>query len=111
MENQHRKIVGYRELTQDDIDLMNRIKAAGRELLVLHDAVVARIKSDRVAAETVRREGISAADQAEQETLQGSVDHILSGVAEPERWAAIAKTDLQTGVMALVRAVAQPTDC
>ena len=28
--------------------------------------------------------------------------------AEPERWAAIGKTDIQTGIMALVRAVAQP---
>ena len=28
--------------------------------------------------------------------------------AEPQRWAAIGKTDIQTGIMALVRAVAQP---
>ena len=27
MENQHRKITGYRELNQDEIDLMNEIKA------------------------------------------------------------------------------------
>ncbi|WP_437128540.1 Acb2/Tad1 domain-containing protein, partial [Pseudomonas aeruginosa] len=27
------------------------------------------------------------------------------------RWAAIAKTDIQTGVMALVRAIAQPEGC
>jgi hypothetical protein len=31
-------------------------------------------------------------------------------IAEPLRWAAIAKTDIQTGFMALVRAVAQPTN-
>lgn len=31
--------------------------------------------------------------------------------AEPARWAAIAKTDIQTGVMALVRAIAQPEGC
>lgn len=29
MDNQHRKISGYRELTQEDIDLMNRVKAKG----------------------------------------------------------------------------------
>lgn len=29
MENQHRKIKGYRELTQEEIDLMNEIKAQG----------------------------------------------------------------------------------
>jgi hypothetical protein len=28
--------------------------------------------------------------------------------AEPHRWAAIGKTDIQTGIMALVRAIAQP---
>lgn len=35
MDNQHRKISGYRELTQDEIDLMNRIKAFGPELEAL----------------------------------------------------------------------------
>ena len=29
MENQHRKIKGYRELTQEEIDLMNMIKEKG----------------------------------------------------------------------------------
>ena len=29
MENQHRKIKGYRELTQVEIDLMNEIKVEG----------------------------------------------------------------------------------
>jgi hypothetical protein len=32
VENQHRKISGYRELNQDEIDLMNRIKSFGPEL-------------------------------------------------------------------------------
>jgi len=32
MENQHRKIIGYRELTQEEIDLMNIIKQKGKEL-------------------------------------------------------------------------------
>lgn len=32
MDNQHRKISGYRELTQDEIDLMNEIKAKGLEV-------------------------------------------------------------------------------
>lgn len=32
MENQHRKISGYRELSQEEIDLMNEIKAKGIEL-------------------------------------------------------------------------------
>lgn len=32
MENQHRKIKGYRELSQEEIDLMNEIKEKGAEL-------------------------------------------------------------------------------
>ena len=32
MENQHKKIKGYRELTQAEIDLMNEVKAKGVEL-------------------------------------------------------------------------------
>ncbi len=29
MDNQHRKIIGYRELTQPEIDIMNEVKAEG----------------------------------------------------------------------------------
>lgn len=32
MENQHRQITGYRELTQTEIDAMNIVKAKGVEL-------------------------------------------------------------------------------
>ena len=32
MDNQHRKIKGYRELTQEEIDLMNEVKAMGVKL-------------------------------------------------------------------------------
>lgn len=32
MENQHREIKGYRELTQQEIDLMNTIKEQGVQL-------------------------------------------------------------------------------
>lgn len=30
MDNQHRKIIGYRELTQRDIDDMNKVKELGK---------------------------------------------------------------------------------
>ncbi len=70
MENQHRKISGYRELSQDEIDLMNEIKAFGPQL----------------------------------EALVMKVENVGDG-----RWAAIGKTDLQKGLMALTRAVARPT--
>jgi hypothetical protein len=41
MDNQHRKISGYRELNQAEIDLMNQIKAKGREIGELVDALKA----------------------------------------------------------------------
>lgn len=48
MDNQHRKIKGYRELSQEEVDLMNRIKEHGvalesllHELESLHGDVAA----------------------------------------------------------------------
>lgn len=72
MENQHRQIKGYRELSQSEIDLMNTIKEKGAEL----GELVAKLRA---------HEGID------------------------QRWVSIGATDLQTGLMALTRAVAQPT--
>ena len=72
MENQHRKITGYRELSQHEIDAMNRIKAKGEELREL----IEYLASSRVNASP--------------------------------KWLQIGRTDLQTGIMALVRSVAKP---
>ena len=84
MENQHRKIKGYRELTQEEIDLMNEIKEKGLELEALMDKVVA----------------VNA-------TAHGAGDSTPFD-SEACRWASIAKTNLQQGLMALTRAVAKP---
>lgn len=72
MENQHRAIKGYRELTESEISVMNDIKAQGEQL----GALVATLKQ------------MPELDQ---------------------RWVSIGATDLQTGLMALVRAVEKPT--
>ena len=40
MENQHRKITRYRELSQEEIDLMNEIKALGP----LFEAVLIKVQ-------------------------------------------------------------------
>lgn len=91
MENQHRKIKGYRELSQEEINLMNRIKEKGAELLELHTELTLML-------------GVQRLDKS-----QGAADEFERfSAAEPARWAAIGKTDIQTGIMALVRAVAQP---
>lgn len=72
MENQHRKIVGYRELSELEIDLMNQVKELGKDMGNL--------------VELLQHE--STLDQ---------------------RWISIGKTQLQQGLMALTRAIAQPT--
>lgn len=107
MENQHRKITGYRDLSQEEIDLMNRIKAAGSQLLALHVEVLEHLdtKEKSIMAE------MSSTDAESDSEKQAEAEYERFWSAEPRRWAAIAKTDVQTGVMALVRAVAQPTDC
>lgn len=71
MENQHRKIKGYRELDQFEIDLMNEIKSKGAELGEL-------------------------------------VEKLRTTAGLDQRWISIGATDLQTGLMALTRGVAQP---
>ena len=72
MDNQHRKILGYRELSADEIKRINRIKGMGKKL----------------------------------EEFINDVAYDCEG--DSARWRAIAKTDFQTGVMALIRAIAKP---
>lgn len=104
MDNQHRKIKGYRELSQEEVDLMNQIKAKGAELLALqaelHCSLNKQLRDKQSAVEWFEGGGVHDVGQVEE--LTRFVE------AEPLRWAAIGKTDIQTGVMALVRAIAQP---
>lgn len=65
-------ITGYRTLSEDEIALMNNIKAKGVEL-------------GSLVAELEATEGLD------------------------QRWIENGKTNLQQGLMALTRAVAQPT--
>ena len=97
MENQHRKISGYRELSQGEIDLMNRIKAFGPQLEALVQDINAHIAGQLEAAHGA---ALGEADVDECRRLSN---------AEPTRWSEVGRTDLQTGLMALTRAVAQPT--
>lgn len=114
MENQHRKISGYRELNQEEVDLMNRIKAKGTELLQLQAELAGRLSTDH---ETKRSDARRSMEGKEYNGVpytehNGASDECHEFrrfvAAEPLRWAAIGKTYIQTGIMALVRAVAQP---
>lgn len=72
MKDQHTKIKGYRELSQEEIDLMNAVKAKGEDLRELIDKL----------------RGTNGIDQD---------------------WVTQSEYQLKQGVMALVRAIAQPT--
>lgn len=98
MENQHRKISGYRELTQVEIDLMNEIKAFGSQLQTLCEKVQAHIAQQRQAC--LNEAGTELHDSDEKARLD---------MAEPEKWAGWAKDCFQSNLMYLTRAVAQPT--
>ena len=82
MENQHRKITGYRELDETEIALMNEIKALGPVIEGVLLKVDAHLKT---------QEPSQARDNA-----------------TPERFLAMAKSEMQTGLMYATRAVAQP---
>lgn len=107
MENQHKKITGYRDLSPEEINLMNEIKRKGAELLELQAVLSGYLCTTR---ERLTLE--AKASTTHTPWQQGASDECIElrrfEAAEPQRWAAIAKTDIQTGIMALVRAVAQP---
>lgn len=86
MDNQHRKIKGYRELNQQEIDLMNQIKTKGAELQQLI------FDCRGVDVETGKN---------------GDRDHD-EALDEAARWRSIANTHFQQGLMALTRSVAKP---
>lgn len=76
-------ITGYRNMTEAEIALINRIKEH---------------------AETTRQLLGEVSDYLySQGTTVGGID------PDPARWLAIGRTELQQGYMAVIRAVAQPT--
>lgn len=83
MENQHREIKGYRELSREEIDLMNEVKEEGLRL----EALVAKVEAH---VQTNQTKGAGVSDN-------------------PSRWLALGRTDLQVGLMKLTRAIARPT--
>ncbi|WP_425888189.1 Acb2/Tad1 domain-containing protein [Aeromonas caviae] len=110
MDNQHRKINGFRELDQAEIDLMNEVKAAELMLLSLHNKIAAHLNTQDFADDRVRVATLNAQGGAFYTCPEPSPDIVeRHKQTEPRRWLAIAKTDLQTGLMAMTRAISQPT--
>ena len=97
MENQHRKINGYRELSQEEIDLMNEIKSFGPLLEQLCDKVRKHIDTQYEKAYG------SEPSEADVEEVSRLV------TADPLHWENWGRSTAQTVLMYLTRAVAQPT--
>ena len=98
MKNQHQKIKGYRDLSQQEIDLMNEIKAIGPQVQAVIEKAQKHISNQRYNCKCDAGQQVHDLDEW---------DRLES--ATPERFAAMAKTDFQTGLMYLTRAVTQPT--
>lgn len=90
MENQHRLIKSYRDLSQEEIDMMNKIKAHERETLKLLKEVEEYL---------TKQSGRSISDREARTRMNA---------CQPYRWLSIARHDIETGFMAAVRAIAQP---
>lgn len=85
MDNQHKLINGYRDLTKEEIALMNEIKQTGAKL-----------------GELIERM------QAMPATLQDGTSPDGEPIAIDKRWLAIGNTQVQQGLMAVIRSVAKP---
>lgn len=96
MENQHRQISGYRELSQAEIDLMNKIKALGPQIEEVCDAIADHIAEQRHSCEGKM-------------TVEAQGESIRLNHAEPEKWLRWGRDSMQSNLMMLTRAVAQPT--
>ena len=86
MENQHRKIAGYRELSQEEIDAMNRVKTMAGGIAQL--CIDLREKVHAMPIGTVEQ-------RAE--------------LTEALRWLDAGEMQLQQGFMAITRSIARPT--
>lgn len=95
MDNQHKQIKGYRDLSQEEIDLMNKIKMISIEVGTLVEEVI-EYTSNQYG-------GMS------EEEFDNATEEWLDTLSEACQWADKAKKDLQLGFMQLTRAVAKPT--
>lgn len=86
MDNQHQLIKGYRDLTAEEIALINEVKALA--------------ESTRELVERAAR--LPATPLAEG-------DGPPTVTTDPGRAVSIARTELQTGFMWLIRSIARPT--
>ena len=97
MDNQHQHIKGYRDLTAEEIALMNEVKAKAEEVGQLVEKLREKL----------------APVEADMAPVQVGGEAVMAVVGfesfEAQRWLTIGQDHLQQGFMALTRAVARPT--
>jgi len=89
MKDQHKKISGYRELSQLEIDAINKLKRLGEEMektLQEVNAIHGRILTEEEAS-----------------------GGIITEIKLDRGWFNEGKKDMQKGLMCVIRSVAQPT--
>jgi len=102
MENQHQQIKGYRDLSQQEIDLMNEIKAKGEELRTL----IAKIANGAIP----KLAAIAPATEDDHPALvEGQAFSVETEGDDPLFWLRYADSSFRCGIMYAVRAVARPT--
>lgn len=92
----------YRELSAAERELISAIKAHEQETLRLLSDIRAHLARQDSAARVNATSGDDAVRNPAERELVRLYD------AEPIRWHAMARTELQQGFMFLVRSVAQP---
>ena len=97
MDNQHKHITGYRDLSPEEIALMNEVKAKAEEVGQLVEKLREKL----------------APVEADMAPVQVGGETVMAVVGfesfEAQRWLTIGQDHLQQGFMALTRAVARPT--
>lgn len=79
VDNKHKQIKGYRNLSEQEIALINEAKELSEKIGEFVDKVQSKVSGEDVS------------------------------ITIDPRWLAIGRTDLQTGFMALIRSIARPT--
>lgn len=117
MDNQHKMIKGYRDLSQEEIDLMNKIKTHAKVLEQLVQEVQEHLSKTcthnqekvTVVPEDAGHNWIGVAHAGAQYWIVDDENTRRWKKADPHKWLKRAQEDLQDGFMKLTRAVAQPT--
>ena len=81
------KITGYRQLSPEEVALMNEGKALAEQC----GAYIEKLRRHAQAGPNV------------------TADDLANGPPLDQRWISIGATDLQRGFMAVIRGIAQPT--